>query len=154
MYASPGRISGPRSRMIVSTERSMEPRCTGRCGALATRAPVAIEHGAGEIEPLLDVHRLRGVAQRFAHLLGDGHEQVVEHLEQHGVGGGAEALALAWFGARQNDVVDAVSVSFQPGSTTTVWCGSMTSAGPATALRRARAPRACTTGASCQLPRE
>ena len=64
-----------------------------------------IEHGAGEIEPLLDVHRLRGVAQGFAHLLGDGHEQVVEHLEQHRVGGGAEPLALARRGARQDDVV-------------------------------------------------
>ena len=64
-----------------------------------------VEHGAREIEPLLDVHRLRGVAQRFAHLLGDGHEQVVEHLEQHRIGGGAEALALARLGARQDDVV-------------------------------------------------
>ena len=27
------------SRMIVSTERSIEPRCTGMCGALATSAP-------------------------------------------------------------------------------------------------------------------
>ncbi len=64
-----------------------------------------VEHRAGEIEPLLDVHRLRGVAQRFAHLLGDGHEQVVEHLQQHRIGGGAEAFALARDGARQDDVV-------------------------------------------------
>jgi hypothetical protein len=27
------------------------------CGALATSAPVGVEHRAGEVEPLLDVHR-------------------------------------------------------------------------------------------------
>jgi hypothetical protein len=81
------RMSPSLSRaMIVSTERSMEPRCTGMCGALATSAPVGVEHCAGEVEPLLDVHRIGGVLQRHAHLLGDRHEQVVEHFEQHRVG--------------------------------------------------------------------
>ena len=41
-----------------------------------------VEDRAGEIEPFLDVDRMRRVLQRHAHLLGDVHEQVVEHLEQ------------------------------------------------------------------------
>jgi len=37
---SPGATRPAFSRMTVSTARSMEPRCTGMCGALATSAPV------------------------------------------------------------------------------------------------------------------
>ena len=82
--------------MMVSTERSMEPRCTGICGALATSAPSRVEDGAGEIEPLLDVDRIGGVLQRHAHLLGDRHEEVVEDFQHHRVGLGADRLrALA-----------------------------------------------------------
>ena len=35
-----GCMSPALRRMIVSTERSIEPRCTGMCGALATSAPL------------------------------------------------------------------------------------------------------------------
>ena len=55
------------------------------CGALATRLASRIEDRAGEVEPLLDVDRARGLAQHRAHLLGDVHEQRVEHLEPHRV---------------------------------------------------------------------
>ena len=56
---------------------------------------VGVEHGAGEIEPLLDVDGVGGVLQRHAHLLRDRHEEVVEHFEHHRVGVGADrALAL------------------------------------------------------------
>src|SRR5262249_24325033 len=48
------------------------------------------EHRAGEVEPLLDVDRIGGVLQRHAHLLGDRHEQIVEHFEHYRVGGGAD----------------------------------------------------------------
>ena len=51
-----------------------------------------VEQRAREIEPLLDVDRVRGVGERHAHLLGDRHEQVVEHLEQHRVGAGADRM--------------------------------------------------------------
>ena len=82
--------------MTVSTERSIEPRCTGMCGALATSVPSCVEHRAGEVEPLLDVDRVGGVLQRHAHLLGDRHEQVVEHLQHHRIGLGADGVrALA-----------------------------------------------------------
>ena len=64
-----------------------------------------IEHRARKVEPLLDVDRLRRVAQRFPHLLGDRHEQVVEHLEQDGIGLGAELFARARLGAREDEVV-------------------------------------------------
>ncbi len=43
----------------------------------------AVEHRAGEIEPLLDIDRGGGGGERHAHLLGDRHEQVVEHFEHH-----------------------------------------------------------------------
>ena len=145
---------GPRSRMI-GLDRAVHGaevhRHVRRVGDERARG---VEHGAGEVEPLLDVHRLRGVAQRFAHLLGDRHEQVVEHLEQHRVGGGAETLALRAATARVRTMsLRAVSASFQPGSTTMVWCGSMTSAGPASAAPGTSASRS-TTGASCHAPRE
>ena len=44
---------------------------------------VGVEQRAGEVQPLLDVHRVGGVLQPQAHLLGDVHEQVVEDLEHH-----------------------------------------------------------------------
>ncbi len=56
---------------------------------------VAVEHRAGEVEPLLDVDRIGGVLQRHAHLLGDRHEQIVEHFEHHRIGAGCR-----WRGAR------------------------------------------------------
>ncbi len=94
-------------RMIASTERSMEPRCTGMCGALATRSPVGVEHRAGEVEPLLDVDRIGRVLQRHAHLLGDRHEEVVEDLEHDRVDVRAErGLGPKRLHAGEHDVVE------------------------------------------------
>jgi hypothetical protein len=73
----------------------MEPRWTGTWGALATRLPVGIEERAGEIEPFLDVHRIGRVLQRRAHLFGDVHEEVVEHLQHDRIGIGAQAVSRA-----------------------------------------------------------
>ena len=53
-------------------------------------AAVAVEDRAGEVEPLLDVDRVGGVLERHAHLLGDRHEEVVEHLEHDRIGVGAD----------------------------------------------------------------
>ena len=50
-------------------------------GRVRDQHPVGIEDRAGEVQPLLDVDRVRGVLQRQAHLLGDRHEPVVEHLQ-------------------------------------------------------------------------
>ena len=67
---------------------------------------VAVKHRAGEIEPLLDVHRIGGVLQRHAHLLGDRHEQVVEHFEHHRIGVGADrARALEFLHPPQHQVI-------------------------------------------------
>jgi hypothetical protein len=49
-----------------------------------------IEQRAAEIQPLLDVDRVGRVLQAQTHLLGDVHEQVVEHLEHDGIRAGAE----------------------------------------------------------------
>ncbi len=52
-----------------------------------------VEDGAGEIEPLLDVHRVGGVRQTQAHLLGDGHVKVVEDFELDRIDAGADRRA-------------------------------------------------------------
>jgi hypothetical protein len=67
---------------------------------------VGIEQRAAEVQPLLDVDRVGGVLQLQAHLLGDVHEQVVEHLQQHRVGGGAGGVGHgAGFAALQHQMV-------------------------------------------------
>ena len=67
---------------------------------------VGVEHGAGEIEPLLDVDGVGGVLQGHAHLLRDRHEEVIEHFEHDRVGVGADrALALEADGALEHQVV-------------------------------------------------
>ena len=45
------------------------------------------ENRAAKIEPLLHVHADRRIAERDAHLRGDGGEVVVEELEEDGIGG-------------------------------------------------------------------
>ena len=56
---------------------------------------VAVEHRAGKVEPFLDVHRIGGVLQRHAHLLGDRHEEIVEHFEHDRIGMGADGAAAS-----------------------------------------------------------
>ena len=83
-------------RLDAAVHRAEMHRDMRRVG---DEAPFAIEDGAGEVEPLLDVDRARRVLQRVAHLLGDRGEALVEHFEQHGIDAGAERgprLALAW----------------------------------------------------------
>ena len=58
---------------------------------IGDQVALGVEQRAGEIEPLLDVHRVRGVLQPQAHLLGDRHEEVVEDLQHHRVDRGADA---------------------------------------------------------------
>ena len=67
---------------------------------------VAVEKRAGEIEPLLDVDRMGGVLQRHAHLLGDRHEQIVEHLQHHRIGFRSDRIAFrARRGACERQVI-------------------------------------------------
>ena len=51
--------------------------------------PRRVEDRTGEVEAFLDVDRVRGALQPHTHLLGHGHEQVVEDLQHHRVSGGA-----------------------------------------------------------------
>ena len=53
-----------------------------------------VEHRAGKIQALLDIHRVGGVGQTQAHLLGDGHVEVVENLQHHRIDLGAHGVAL------------------------------------------------------------
>ena len=69
------------------------------------QAAARVEDGAGEIEPLLDIDRARGVLQRIAHLLGDRHEQIVEHFEHDGIGMLADARVLALDDAGEQQMV-------------------------------------------------
>ena len=79
---------------MVSTERSIEPRCTGMCGALATRFALASKIAQEKSSRSLMFTGRGRVLQRHAHLLGDGHEAVVEHFEQHRIGVRADGGAL------------------------------------------------------------
>ena len=54
----------------------------GHVRRVGDKPAFGIEHGAGEIEPLLDVHAGGGVLQRRAHLLGDRHEEIGEDFER------------------------------------------------------------------------
>ncbi|GBD41956.1 hypothetical protein HRbin39_01343 [bacterium HR39] len=58
-------------------------------GRVGDEEAVAVEDGAGEIEPLLDIDRVGGVLQYHAHLLGDVHVEIVEDLQHDGVALGA-----------------------------------------------------------------
>ena len=65
------------------------------------------EDGAGEIQPLLDVDRIAGVLQHRAHLFGDRHEQVVEHLQHHRIGLRADRhAAVQRHNALQHEMVE------------------------------------------------
>ena len=70
------------------------------------QVPLPIEHGAGKIEPFLDVDRVSRVREPQAHLLGDRHVEIVEDLEHDGVGTGADRAALRpRFHALEHDVI-------------------------------------------------
>src|SRR5438874_698675 len=58
---------------------------------------LGIEERTGEIEALLDVDRIGGLLERHAHLLGDRHEQVVEHFEHYRIGIGTDRNPLRQF---------------------------------------------------------
>jgi hypothetical protein len=75
-------------------------------GGVGDQRAVGGEHRAGEVEPLLDVDRIGGVLQRHPHLLGDRHEQVVEHFQHDRIGLGPDrALPLEGNGAGQDQMV-------------------------------------------------
>ena len=55
-------------------------------GGIGYQLTRRIEEGAGEIEPLADVHRAGALLQPPTHLLGDGCKAVVVELKQGGIG--------------------------------------------------------------------
>ena len=55
-------------------------------GGIGYQLTCSIEEGAGEIEPLADVHRAGALLQPPAHLLCDGSIAMVVELKQGGIG--------------------------------------------------------------------
>src|SRR5437764_1419800 len=62
---SPGAMRPAFSRMTVSTARSMEPRCTGMCGALATSEPSAANTAQEKSSRSLMFSEFRAAADRL-----------------------------------------------------------------------------------------
>jgi hypothetical protein len=121
------------SRAMVSTERSIEPRCTGMCGALATRFAFASKIAQEKSSRSLMFTEDAVFWQRHAHLLGDGHEALVEHLQQHRISVSARRRRAPAGRTRAPAARDPSrsARARQPSSITMVWCGSISSAGPA-----------------------
>ena len=93
-----------------------------------------VEHGAREIQPLLDVDRGRRGLQRQSHFLSHAHEAVVEHLQQDGIGVRADGVRSDPAHPLEDQV--AVCIEFSaatPTSTYVVAPFSMIRAGPLTA---------------------
>ena len=63
-------------------------RCIGDQPALS------IEDRTREIEALFDIDRIGSVLQRYAHLFGDCHEQIVEDFQQDRIAGGAHCQSF------------------------------------------------------------
>jgi hypothetical protein len=62
----------------------------GHMRGIGDKLALGIEERAGEIETLLDVHRIGGLFERDAHLLGNRHEQIVENFQHHRIGPGSD----------------------------------------------------------------
>ena len=90
-------------RLDRLAHRAQVHRHVGRVG---DEVAAGVEQRAREVEALLDVDRVRGVLQLQAHLLGDVHERVVEHLQHHRIDAGADGhAARARRDALQHQVV-------------------------------------------------
>ena len=79
-------------RITVLIDSLMLPRCTGMCGALAIKSPSASKIAQEKSRRSLMFTEYAVFASAHAHLLGDRHEEVVEHLEHDGIDGGARRL--------------------------------------------------------------
>ena len=79
-------VTGPDLSLVGADDRRHGAvhgtQMNGNVGCVGHQRAVGVEQRAGEVEPLLDVDRCGGVLQRHAHLLGNGHEEVVEYLQQ------------------------------------------------------------------------
>ena len=69
----------------------------GHVRRVGHQRPLAVEQRARVVEPLADVHRLRGRLEYLAHLRSDVHEQVVEDLDAGRIGGRRRHTACGTF---------------------------------------------------------
>ena len=78
----------------------------GHVRCIGNEVTGSVKQSAAKVQALFDVHRVSRVLQLQAHLLGNVHKQVVKHLQQHGVYGGAHReLDCTLLGAQQVQVV-------------------------------------------------
>ena len=142
--ASPGCMSRAAPAQDLLHGLAHRAQVHGHVRRVGDELALRVEQRAGEIQALLDVHRARGVGERHAHLLGDGHEQIVEDLEQHRIGARRRRVSrrAAPVFVEHQVVERRCSVARQPRSMTTVVLRSQMTAGPRSrrpaAARRAR----------------
>jgi hypothetical protein len=77
----PGPQVGPVCLEHCRDARAHRAEVDGHVRRVRDEVGVRVEQRAGVVEPFLDVHRARGLAQHHAHLLGHVHEEAAEHLE-------------------------------------------------------------------------
>ena len=83
---SPGFSVPLRCASTVRTLSPIAPRCTGTCGAFATRPPSASKMAQEKSSRSLMFTLMRRVLQHRAGLFRHVHEQVVEQFQQHRIG--------------------------------------------------------------------
>jgi hypothetical protein len=78
----------------------------GHVRRVGDQGAIMREYRAGKVQPFLDIYRIGGVLQGYAHLLGDRHEQIVENLQHDRVGARADRMgALEFFRACQQEMI-------------------------------------------------
>ena len=87
MKASLGLRLGWRSQ-TARTLAPIEPEMHRHVRCIGDQSAIGVEQGAGEVQPLLDVDRMRRPLQRRSHGLGHAHEAAVEQLQSDGIKGG------------------------------------------------------------------
>ena len=73
--------------------------------SVCDKSALVVKNRAGEVEPFLDVDAGGGGLKSDAHLLGNGHEEVVEDFEPHRINLGPDRLVLSFDGdcSTEND---------------------------------------------------
>jgi hypothetical protein len=129
--------------MIVFTRLAHRSQMDRHMRRICDQIGFDVEQRARKVEPFLDIHRIRRIGERNAHLLGDRHEEIVEDFEQHRIGRRADRVGAAWRrNPRHDQMVERGQVGAPSGSTTVVALRSAITAGPSIASPGRRSSRA------------
>ena len=150
--AAPSRLAAPLQHR-ADRSRPWSPGAPACAGRWRSGAPSASNRAQEKSSRSLMLTECGGGLQRHAHLLGDRHEQAVEHLEQHRIDVDAGGLARpAAASTRSSTRFSRASTrARQPGSTTVVAVASTITAGPVTCAPAPSRSRS-NTGASTSRP--